>query len=46
MFAVVFLAKFPLQYMANYSNANITKITKLSHHKFPHLVQNRESICT
>ena len=27
-------------------NENITKITKLSHHKFAHLVQNREDICT
>ena len=38
--------KFPLQYMAIYSNENIKKITKLSRHKFPHLVQNRENICT
>ena len=34
--------KCPLQYMAIYSNENITKIMKLSHRKFPHLVQNRE----
>ena len=25
---------------------NITIIAKLSHHKFPHLVQNRKNICT
>ena len=36
--------KFPLQYMPIYSNENITKITKLSHRKFSHLVQNRENI--
>ena len=28
--------KFPLQYMAIYSNQNIPKIVKLSHHKFPY----------
>ena len=28
--------------MAIYSNEDITKITELSHRKFPHLVQNRE----
>ena len=38
--------KFPLQYMAIHSNENITKITKWSPHKFPHLVQNRKNICT
>ena len=32
--------------MAIYSNENITKIVKLSHQEFPHLVQNRENICT
>ena len=32
--------------MANYSNENITKVVKLSHREFPHLVQNRKSICT
>ena len=32
--------------MAIYSNENITKITKLSHREFPHLVQNRENIRT
>ena len=38
--------KIPLQYMAIYSNKNITKITKLSHHKFPHLVQIAKiSVC-
>ena len=31
--------------MAIHSNENITKITKLSHREFPHLVQNRENIC-
>ena len=36
--------KFPLQYTAIYSNENITKITKLSHHEYPHLVQNGKSI--
>ena len=34
---------FPLQYMSIYSNENNTKI---SHRKFPHLVQNHENICT
>ena len=38
--------KFPLQFMSVYSNENISKITKLSPRKFPHLVQNRENICT
>ena len=38
--------KFPLQYMAIYSNENIPQTAKLSHHEFPHLVQNRENICT
>ena len=33
-------------YTAIYSNVNITKITNLSHREFPHLVQNRKSICT
>ena len=38
--------KFPLKYMASYIiNKNITNITKLSHHEFPHLVQNCENIC-
>ena len=37
---------FPLQYMAIYSNEIITKIAKLSHCEFPHLVQNRKNICT
>ena len=34
--------KFLLQYMAIYSNENITKIMKLSHREYPHLVQNHE----
>ena len=39
--------KFPLQYLSIYStNKNIRKITKLSPHEFPHLVQNCENICT
>ena len=38
--------KFQLQYMAIYSNENITKIVKLSHCEFAHLVQNCENICT
>ena len=38
--------KFPLQYMAIYSYENIKKNVKLSHHEFPHLVHNCESICT
>ena len=29
-----------------YSDENFTKIMKLSHHEFPHLVQNRENIST
>ena len=37
--------KFPLEYTAIYSNEKITKIAKLSHREFPHLVQNRENIC-
>ena len=37
--------KFPFEYMAIYSK-EITKIVKLSHQEFPHLVQNRENICT
>ena len=40
------LRKFPLQFMSIYSNQNIRKIMKLSPHEFPHLVQNRENICT
>ena len=32
--------------MAIYIDENITKIVKLSHRGFPHLVQNRKSICT
>ena len=32
--------------MAIYSKENIPKTAKLSHHEFPHLVQNRENICT
>ena len=32
--------------MAIYSNENITKLAKISHHKFPHLVQNHKNICT
>ena len=31
--------------MAIYSNENMTKM-KLSHLEYPHLVQNRENICT
>ena len=34
------------QYMAIYSNKNITKIVRLSHREFAHLVQNCENICT
>ena len=30
--------------MAIYRNGIITKIVKLSHYEFPHLVQNRENI--
>ena len=37
---------FHLKYMDIYSNENITKIVKLNHREFPHLVQNRENICT
>ena len=37
---------FPLQFMSYYCNENISKITKLSPRDFPHLVQNRENICT
>ena len=32
--------------MAIYSNENITKIVKLSHREFPHLVRNRKNIIT
>ena len=32
--------------MAMYSNENIPKTAKLSPHELPHLVQNRENICT
>ena len=39
------LTKIPLQYMAIFSNENITKITKLNPREFLNLVQNRENIC-
>ena len=32
--------------MSIYSNVNIRKILKLSPREFPHLVQNRENICS
>ena len=35
--------KFPLQFMSIYSNDNIRKITKLTTHELPHLVQKREN---
>ena len=38
--------KFPLQFMSIYSNENLRKIMKLNPHKFSHLVQNCEIICT
>ena len=34
-----------LQYMAIYSNENITKIVKLSHREFSHPIQSHKNIC-
>ena len=37
--------RFPLQFMYICSNENISKIAKLTPHKFLHQVQNRKNIC-
>ena len=39
------LAEMSISIYCCFSNENVTKIAKLSHWEFPHLVQNHENIC-